>query len=45
MYANFPIDMEVVEQRNGGKVIALDPGLRCFLTGFDGNNFTLICVG
>jgi putative transposase len=44
-YANFPIDMEVVEPRNGGKVIALDPGLRCFLTGFDGNNFTEFASG
>ena len=39
-FVNMPIEMDVPQHRNGGKAIALDPGLRCFLTGFDGNSFT-----
>lgn len=38
-FANFPVDVEVGKANGGQKVIALDPGLRCFMTGFDGNNF------
>jgi putative transposase len=34
-----PVEIDIPEPRNGGKTIALDPGLRCFLTGFDGNSF------
>lgn len=39
-FVNMPVEMDVPEPKNGGKTIALDPGLRCFLTGFDGNYFT-----
>jgi putative transposase len=39
-FVNMPVEMDVPASRNGGKTIALDPGLRCFLTGFDGNYFT-----
>ncbi|WP_333289311.1 transposase [Microcoleus sp. D2_18a_B4] len=39
-FVNMPVEMDVPESKNGGKTIALDPGLRCFLTGFDGNSFT-----
>ncbi|MEC4819779.1 MAG: transposase, partial [Scytonema sp. PMC 1069.18] len=39
-YANFPVDIEVEPRASKGKVISLDPGLRTFLTGFDGNYFT-----
>ncbi|MGH2413591.1 MAG: RNA-guided endonuclease InsQ/TnpB family protein [Microcystaceae cyanobacterium] len=44
-YANFPVEMDAQPPRNGGKAIALDPGVRCFLTGFDGNNFTEFANG
>ncbi|MBR8834253.1 MAG: transposase [Stigonema ocellatum SAG 48.90 = DSM 106950] len=44
-FANFPVDVEVEQQSNGGKVIALDPGLRTFLTGFDGKYFTELACG
>jgi len=44
-YANFPIDAEPEISDKGNKIIALDPGLRCFLTGFDGNNFTEFANG
>ncbi|WP_333141884.1 transposase [Microcoleus sp. B13-B6] len=39
-FVNMPIEMDVPEPKNGGNTIAVDPGLRCFLTGFDGNSFT-----
>jgi putative transposase len=39
-FVNMPVETDIPEPRNGGKTIALDPGLRCFLTGFDGNAFT-----
>jgi len=39
-FVNMPVEMDIPEPKNGGKTIALDPGLRCFLTGFDGNSFT-----
>lgn len=39
-FVSMPIEVEIPEPKNGGKTIALDPGLRCFLTGFDGNYFT-----
>lgn len=39
-FVNMPVEMNIPEPKNGGKTIALDPGLRCFLTGFDGNSFT-----
>jgi len=39
-FVNMPFEIDIPEQRNSGKTIALDPGLRCFLTGFDGNSFT-----
>ncbi|MDF5722557.1 MAG: transposase [Rhizonema sp. PD37] len=38
-YVNFPIDFEPEARSGEQKIIALDPGLRCFLTGFDGQNF------
>ncbi|GAA6619532.1 RNA-guided endonuclease InsQ/TnpB family protein [Scytonema sp. NUACC26] len=44
-YANFPIEMEVEARTSQGKVIALDPGLRTFLTGFDGQCFTEFASG
>lgn len=44
-YANFPVDVEVEEKPKNQKVIALDPGLRTFLTGFDGNAFTEFASG
>jgi putative transposase len=36
-FVNMPVEMDVLSSKNGGKAIGLDPGLRCFLTGFDGN--------
>ena len=39
-FANFPVDMETEIKDKGQKIIALDPGLRTFLTGFDGKYFT-----
>lgn len=39
-FVNMPIEMDITSSKNGGKAIGLDPGLRCFLTGFDGNSFT-----
>jgi len=39
-FVNMPVETDIPELKNGGKTIALDPGLRCFLTGFDGNSFT-----
>ncbi|NJM60965.1 MAG: transposase [Oscillatoriales cyanobacterium RU_3_3] len=39
-FVSMPVELELPEPKNGGKTIALDPGLRCFLTGFDGNSFT-----
>lgn len=39
-FVNMPVEIDIPEPKNGGKTIALDPGLRCFLTGFDGNAFT-----
>ena len=39
-FVNMPVEMDVLSSKNGGKAIGLDPGLRCFLTGFDGNSFT-----
>jgi putative transposase len=39
-FVNMPVEFEPPETKNNGKVIALDPGLRCFLTGFDRNSFT-----
>lgn len=39
-FVNMPVEMDIPEPKNGGKTIALDPGLRCFLTGFNGNSFT-----
>ena len=39
-FVNMPVETDIPETKNGGKAIALDPGLRCFLTGFDGNLFT-----
>ncbi len=44
-YANFPIDIqqEIIEREP--RIIALDPGLRCFMTGFDGNNFSEFAHG
>ncbi len=44
-FANFPVDIEVENIDKGQKIIALDPGLRCFMTGFDGNNFTEFASG
>jgi len=44
-YANFPVEVEVEEKPKNQKVIALDPGLRTFLTGFDGNAFTEFASG
>lgn len=38
-FVNMPVEIDIPEHRNSGKVMALDPGLRCFLTGFDGNSF------
>ncbi len=43
--ANFPVEVEVEEKPKNQKVIALDPGLRTFLTGFDGNAFTEFASG
>lgn len=39
-FVNMPVEMDVPSSKNGGKAIGLDPGLRCFITGFDGNSFT-----
>jgi putative transposase len=39
-FVNMPVETDISEPRNSGKTIAIDPGLRCFLTGFDGNSFT-----
>jgi transposase, IS605 OrfB family, central region len=39
-FVNMPVEMDIPEPKNGGKAIAIDPGLRCFLTGFNGNSFT-----
>ena len=44
-FANFPVEVEVDYPRNRGKVIALDPGLRTFLTGFDGQYFSEFASG
>lgn len=44
-YVNLPVDAEQEPAKNGGKIIALDPGLRCFLTGFDGQKFTEFANG
>ncbi len=38
-FVNMPVEIDIPEPKNGGKAIAIDPGLRCFLTGFDGNSF------
>ncbi len=39
-FANFPIITGVQNIDKGQKIIALDPGLRCFMTGFDGNQLS-----
>jgi putative transposase len=39
-FVSMPVEIDIPKPRNGGAAIALDPGLRCFLTGFDGNSFT-----
>lgn len=44
-FANFPVDVEVKNTLRQQRIIALDPGLRTFLTGFDGNNFTEFASG
>lgn len=44
-FVNFPVDAEVEHISKEPKIIALDPGLRCFMTGFDGNNFTEFANG
>jgi putative transposase len=39
-FVNMPVEMDIPSSKTGGKAIGLDPGLRCFLTGFEGNSFT-----
>lgn len=39
-FAHFPVEVEVeVDYTQTNQMIALDPGVRTFLTGFDGNDF------
>lgn len=38
MFAHFPIEIEETPTVTN-KVITLDPGIRTFMTGFDGNDF------
>ena len=39
-FAHFPVETTEEEYTKTQKVIALDPGVRTFMTGFDGNYFT-----
>jgi putative transposase len=44
-YANLHIDIQQETVNREPRIIALDPGLRCFMTGFDGNHFTEFANG
>lgn len=44
-FANFPVDVEVEVSNKSHRGIALDPGLRTFVTGFDGKNFMEFAKG
>jgi putative transposase len=44
-FANFPIDIEVEVKNKEQKAIALDPGLKTLITGFDGQYFKEFASG